>query len=208
MPAVFRTAFTARMFIEHDFPGLKKTRWLLKSPSDDTYKCTAWAACRTDILWWPVEGPRIYWPPGVPLNDTVEAFVQSFAGLGYIPTPDSDFQFGYQKVAIYASDEDRLLHIARQRFWGGGWLSKLGAMEDIAHADLHCLEGDPSAIPVALGRSYGRVTRILKRSWWEAIINLCLFRCLRATIKFWFYRMRHPSWILDNLSRDAVRCVK
>src|SRR5262249_6231669 len=106
-----------------------------------------------------------------------------------------EYEFGYQKVAIYTTNNRRVRHMARQHFLGRGWLSKCGSFEDILHADLECLEGDPS--PFVL--SYGQVEQILKRSWWSALVNLCIFKCLWHAFKFWLYRLRHPSWIWSNL---------
>jgi hypothetical protein len=53
----------------------------------------------------------------------MEAFQKS---LGYQACNHSDFEFGYQKIAIYA-DALAATHMARQRFLGGGWLSKVGS---------------------------------------------------------------------------------
>jgi hypothetical protein len=206
VPPLFRPASKVQTILEHRFPELKNTRWSQKSPWDDRYKCIAWAACRTDLIWWPVEGePQIYWPPNAPLDDDVDAFIQAFSAIGYRPCDSREFEFGYQKVAIYASYDRRVLHMARQHLLGRGWLSKLGQMEDISHYNLKCLEGDPSPIEAALGSSYGRVTQILKRTWWAALVNLCLFRSLWASIKFWLYRLRHPSLILGNIVRNRSR---
>lgn len=205
MPPVFRPPCTVRKSLEQCFPGLRNTRWSGKSPRNDTYKCIAWAACRTDLIWWPVEGPGIYWPPNAPLDDSIDAFIRAFSALGYRPCDSQDFEFGYQKVAIYASDDRQVLHMARQHLLGRGWLSKLGEMEDISHADLRCIEGDPSQIAVTMKGSYGQVAQILKRTWWAALVNLCLFRCMWASTRFWFYRLKHPSWILDNLKEEGKR---
>ena len=191
MPSQFRPASEVRVSLQSCFPNLINTNWSIKSPWNDSYKCISLAACRTDLIWWPIEGePQIYWPPGVPLDDNVDAFIQAFAKLGYIPCNNQDFEFGYQKVAIYTSSDQRVLHMARQHFWGKGWLSKLGCLEDIIHADLKCIEGDPSPIAVQNG-SYGEVSQILKRSWWAAFTRFCLFRCSWAAFKFWLYRRAH-----------------
>ncbi len=195
MSRQFRDASVIRANLCSLFPGLATTPWSIKSPLDDCYKCIAWAACRTDIQWWPAAGnPDAYWPPGADYNDSVDAFIQAFGTIGYRPCEDSKFQIGYQKVAIYASSDRRVLHMARQHFFGRGWLSKCGSLEDIQHADLECIAGNPSPLLAALGRTYGAVDTVLKRSWWSALTNLCIFRCAWAAFKFWFYRKTHPSW--------------
>jgi hypothetical protein len=135
-----------------------------------------------------------WWFPGSPLFpiDTeapVEYFISGFAVLGYEPCSNRGFELGYQKVAIYAN-EAGVTHMARQHFLGRGWLSKLGVHEDIVHRELEDVEGDMSV----LKWEYGKVAQVLKRSWWNALISLCAFRCLRASLKLWIYRLRHDSW--------------
>ena len=119
----FRSAAQVRKDLLDVFPRLADVQWRVKSPFDRTYKCIAWAACRTDHIWWPHEDdplPKgIYWPPGIPRNRKVETFVQAFERLGYRPCgKDSSFEFGYQKVAIYAWNPDFVTHMARQHFLG------------------------------------------------------------------------------------------
>jgi hypothetical protein len=191
MPPTFRSSSEIQTDLEGRFPSLQNTRWLIKSPSNDSYKCIAWAACRTDITWWPADDP---------FEDRIDFFIQEFADIGYEPSNNPEFEFGYQKVAIYTSSDRRVQHMARQHFLGRGWLSKCGSLEDILHPDLQCLEGNPSPW-LAPWRSYGQVEQILKRSWWSAVINLYIFRCLWHAFKFWLYRLRHPSWIWNNIFR-------
>jgi hypothetical protein len=195
---MFRSASAIRRTFEAAFPDLRNARWLIKSPWNDTYKCIPWAACRTDVLWWPVDDPQVYWPPGVPFDDKIEFFVQAFSTLGYSECDNPEFEFGYQKVAIYATNDRRVRHMARQHLLGRGWLSKCGQLEDILHPTLECIEGDPTPL-AAMGGSYGEVAQILRRSWWAATINLCFFRCFWAAIRFWLYRLAHPSWIRSNI---------
>jgi hypothetical protein len=200
VPRVLRDSSTIKSDFCSRFPRLAITRWSIKSPWDDRYQCIAWAACRTNIRWWPVTGnPTVHWPPGAPLDDSVDAFVQSFAELGYERctgsiTQSSVFEFGYQKVAIYATSDHCVLHMARQHFFGKGWLSKCGVLEDIQHADLHSIEGDPSPLLAALGRTYGEAVVVLKRSWWSALTHLCFFRGALAAFEFWLYRRLYIEW--------------
>ena len=194
MPSVFRNASQVSDTFHQTFPDLANLRWLIKSPWNDEYKCISWAACRTDVLWWP---GTAYWPPGASVDVTVEAFTEAFATIGYRECSSNTFEFGYQKVAIYAMSTGTVTHMARQHFWGRGWLSKCGQLEDILHPTLQSIEGDPS--PITLNLTYGKVARILKRSWWASIQTGCLFRCLIAAFRFWLYRLSHPSWIWHNL---------
>ena len=193
MPSAFRDALTVRSHFEAVFPNLSNTKWSIKSPFSDAYQCIAWAACRTDRKWWPgLIG--YWWPPNAPSDDSVDCFVETFGLFGYRRCSDRAFEPGYQKVAIYASSDRKVLHMARQHFFGKGWLSKCGTMEDIQHADLESIESDPSPFFVVAMGTYGSVDTVLKPSWWSALIHLCMLRCLSAAFRFWLYRVVHPSW--------------
>jgi hypothetical protein len=184
---VFRSTTDVRADIEAAFPQLAGVKWFPKSPYDDTYQCIAWAAGYTSVKWWPIDHPpQCYWPQGVPLDDTVESFVQAFETIGYSQSSNASFKFGCQKVAIYATSTGIVRHMARQHFFGRGWLSKPGDLEDILHPNLESIESDPS--PHVMG--YGRVAQILERSWWTAA-KFGLFRSCLAAIRFWFYRVKH-----------------
>lgn len=203
MSNVFRSAIVIRSHFSSIFPNLTNTRWLIKSPKNDEYQCIAWAACYTNIRWWPDKPPYYYWPIDLDdhkVPDHLDNFVKAFTALGYRPCDKRRFEFGYQKVAIYATSDKRVKHMARQQFFGRGWLSKCGGLEDILHADLKCIEGDPSPVIAAIIGSYGAVEFILSRSWWRAVISLCLLRSTWAALRHWLYRLGHPSWMWSNLS--------
>lgn len=193
MPPKFRPAACVRRDLESVFPNLANAYWSIKSPFNDAYQCIAWAACDTTRRWWPV--PPDYWPPNAPIDDTVACFVKAFATLGYEPCDSAAFEFGYQKVAIYADNDMTATHMARQHFFGRGWLSKIGDLEDILHRELRDVEGDPD--PTV--ESYGRVVQILKRSWWTAV-RFGLFRGCWAALNFWLYRRIHLSWCMKDNS--------
>jgi hypothetical protein len=183
---VFQTAQQVRADIESAFPGLVGTKWLPKSPYDDTYQCIAWAAGDTSHKWWPIYFPPIcYWPQGVPYDETVNGFIRAFETLGYKRSQSRGFEFGWQKVAIYAKNDGTVTHMARQHFFGRGWLSKPGDLADILHLHLEGIESDPS--PMASG--YGTVAQILERSWWIAA-RFGLFRCWWAAFQFWLFRIK------------------
>jgi hypothetical protein len=188
MPRQYRDIGEIRASLLSELPGTPFNTLVIKSPWDDDYRCIAWAECYTDRVSWPAEGHA--WPKGLPLVDppdaaTVEHFLPRFSLLGYKPCGlDDSFEFGYQKVAIYANDLG-VTHMARQRLLGAGWLSKLGKMEDVLHPNLADLEGDTSAT----ARQYGKVVLILKRTWWSATVKLCIFRCMWHAFKFWLYRL-------------------
>jgi hypothetical protein len=114
----------------------------------------AWAAGDTLRWWWPDDSNTpggSYWPPGVPLQETLEAFRAAFATLGYALCDDDRLEAGYEKVALFAL-VGAPKHAARQ-LPSGRWTSKLGPMEDIEHA-LHDLTG----------MVYGSVALVMKRA--------------------------------------------
>jgi hypothetical protein len=191
---VFRSGAEARAQFDSAFLALAgRNDWYIRSPWDDSYQCIAWAACRTDRVWWPWDHPSCYWPPGyhkypvlspVPKEAFVEVFEQQF---GYRKCGSQEFEFGYQKVAIFANDLGAT-HMARQHLLGRGWLSKAGQMEDIIHRELTDLQGSMAAT----AEEYGKVAQVMKRSWWVALLRLCLFRAWWANLRFWLYRKIVP----------------
>ena len=134
------------------FPRLRSTPYWATSPADPDYNCIAWAAEDSSNYWWPVgEGPRIFWPPAVPREETVAAFEAVFRMLGYTVAADESLEPGFEKVALFANGDGEPTHAARQ-LSSGLWASKIGKLEDIEH-QLWALEGD----------TYGRVVLILTR---------------------------------------------
>lgn len=166
---VFRPAAVIKSDFYSLFPQLIGSKWSIRSPFHEKYQCIAWAACRTDIRWWPVETEPdnriVEWPPGAPFDDSVENFIRAFARLGYERCFNADFELGYQKVAIYATSDARVTHMARQSLIGRGWLSKCGNLEDIRHDYLSSIEGDPSALMAPITGSYGHGTSCIKAQY-------------------------------------------
>ncbi len=139
--------------IEQAFPGLLGTGYRVTSPQDEHYNCIAWAAGDASNWWWPDEPDQpesAHWPLGVPREETLDAFRQAFATLGYVVTSDECPETGHEKIALFAL-AGVPKHAARQ-LSNGGWTSKLGPMEDIEHA-LHDLTG----------MVYGSVVLLMKR---------------------------------------------
>ena len=144
----------------------------------------------------------MYWPSGIPHDEKVETFALAFRRMGYEPCgKDASFEFGYQKVAIYAWDEETTTHMARQRFLGNGWLSKPGTCEDIVHETLECIGTDPPH----QGDDYGEVSLILKRSWWRAFVKGCLFRCWFHSVKFLVQR---GIWFLLEIKWKMTKAAR
>ena len=132
------------------FPGLEVFE--ITSPPDTRYNCIAWAAGDTRRWWWPGEVSFSYWPPGVPREESIATFIDAFVTLGYEPATSGILDPLYDKVAIFASGDGVPTHMARQ-LDDGSWTSKLGALEDITHADVSGVSGS----------EYGEVTVFLQR---------------------------------------------
>ena len=120
-----------------------------KSPWDYSYNCIAFAAGKTNRWWWPSQDG--FWPPGIPREATVDAFLKLFRSLGYESCDDGVFEEGFEKVAIYTKDSE-VTHAARQ-LPNGCWASKIGRNIDVEHDTLKVLEGG----------YYGKAVRYLKR---------------------------------------------
>jgi hypothetical protein len=134
------------------FSALTDENHIETSPTDNQYNCIGHAA-GSRLWWWPADviGGAIYWPPGIPRDLTIEAFISAYATIGYADCgQDGRLEEGFEKVAIYAKDGVPQ-HAARQ-LDTSYWTSKLGRSEDISH-HLEHLEGE----------QYGNVVRYLKR---------------------------------------------
>ena len=139
-----------RKQIEAIFPRLVGTEWKFTSPESKKYNCIAWAADDHSKWWWPHPFYG-YWPPGAPVEETLDAFIQAFSVLGYKVCNDSTLEPGVEKVAIFAKKDGTPTHGARQ-LPSGKWTSKLGNSFDIQH-ELEALEaGEYGAVAVIMSR--------------------------------------------------------
>jgi hypothetical protein len=136
--------------LEDTFPGLRDQPYQITSPRDRNYNCIALAAGDNRNWWWPDEAEQDTWPVAVARLETVDAFRDAFATLGYLVCDGDHFEAGYEKIALFAL-AGKPKHAARQ-LPSGRWISKLGPMEDIEHA-LHDLTG----------MVYGLVVLVMKR---------------------------------------------
>lgn len=96
-----------------------------------------------------------YWPPNVPRQETVDAFMLAYSTLGFAPCIDGAVEVGFEKIAIFATYAMGVLaptHAARQ-LPDGKWTSKMGNCEDIIHTKVDCLAGP----------RYGAAVRYMKR---------------------------------------------
>ena len=137
--------------LESLFPGLRHSPYQVTSPPDDVYNCIAWAANDKFQWWWPDGLKNRYWPAGVLRDETLAAFQQAFASLGYTVCPGEQLEANFDKVALFADANGFPTHAARQ-LHNGRWTSKQGELDDIEHA-LRDLEGV----------EYGAVVLLMKR---------------------------------------------
>jgi hypothetical protein len=186
---LYRLHAHVKTTLESEFPGLGSSNWKVRSPADKDYNCHAWGMCETRVRWEPT--PDDYWPPGLKTgliaDYTLDSFVRAYFTVGFRECAGSNFEFGFQKIAIYSElnfGEEWPQHTARQTLLGRGWLSKMGYAEDIRHKSVGDLEG----------AKYGRVRRYMKRSWYRALIDPSSV-WIRATIEHWKYRRKHPLGI-------------
>lgn len=125
-----------RAALEQAFPGLRGTDYKVTSPETDRYNCIAFAAGDQTRRWWP-HASR-HWPEGVPMEETVAAFEEVFAKLGYESCATGELEPEKDKVVLYVDTDGKPTHMARQRLMM--WHSKLGDEWDIVH-ELRALEG-------------------------------------------------------------------
>ena len=137
--------------LEQDWPGLSQTSYRITSPHTGAYNCLAWAIAETDRWWSPLPDDDYYWPEGVPRAVSIKVFIKAYETLGFVVCENEDLEVGMEKLAIYATSDDRPQHIARQ-LPNGLWTSKLGRLEDIEH-ELDGLSGE----------LYGTVRRFMRR---------------------------------------------
>ena len=130
---------------ESVFPNLAASRYRVTSEETAGYNCIALAAGTTNAWWWPDAGGEYYWPGQVPREETLEAFVRTFALAGYEACDEMRLEAGFEKVAIYVDAAGTPTHAARQ-LESGEWTSKLGSWEDIEHDGLDAVGGQRSGL--------------------------------------------------------------
>ena len=139
-----------KQILERAFPRLRGSGYKLTSKDTPSYNCIAWAAGDNRRWWWPLN-PDGFWPDGVPRTVTMNAFVQAYETVGFVPCRDSRLDRGFEKIALYADADGVPKHAARQ-LPNGKWTSKLGPSVDIEHT-LIALQG----------QAYGQISIFLRR---------------------------------------------
>jgi hypothetical protein len=137
--------------VEHEHPNLVPESYTVTSPKNPDYNCVAWALDDADS-WIDTSGqPGTEWPPHIPREHSVEAYIELFHDAGYLECTDGDLEAGEEKVALY-TDGAAFAHVAKQ-LPDGTWTSKLGGRQDILHDTAERLKGG----------KYGGYLRFMKR---------------------------------------------
>jgi hypothetical protein len=117
------------ILLELRYPNLKNTEYTVTSPRTQEYNCFAWVAGDQERWWQPTPEDEFYWVQGVPMEETLSAYIQAYQTLGYVACDNSDLEKGYEKIALYTDNEGTPLHAAKQLLTGK-WSSKLGDLEE------------------------------------------------------------------------------
>jgi hypothetical protein len=137
--------------LELRYPNLALTEYAVTSPKSQEYNCFAWVAGDQERWWQPTPEDEFYWVPGVPMEETLSAYIQAYQKLGYAICDNAVLETGYEKIALYVNNQGVPTHAAKQLLTGK-WSSKLGSLKDIEHE----LEG-------LTGEQYGKVGQVLRR---------------------------------------------
>ena len=138
--------------IERLHPNLLHFGYEVTSDADGKYNCAAWAMEDMAYWWEPYKEHGVFWPPELPLEDSLENYINAFATNGYTRTDNASPELWVEKIAIFRDAYGNFMHVARQ-LADGNWTSKLGIHEDIRHSKLAALEDN----------DYGYVGVIMKR---------------------------------------------
>ena len=138
--------------LELRYPNLALTEYTVTSPKSQEYNCFAWVVGDQSRWWQPTPEDEFYWVPGVPMEESLSAYIQAYQTLGYATCDNALLELRYEKIALYVNDQGVPTHAAKQLLTGK-WSSKLGWLEDIEHE----LEG-------LVGEKYGKIGQVLKRS--------------------------------------------
>lgn len=136
--------------IEKTFSHLIDSGYTVTSPETTEYNCIAWAANDSEAWWEPDPLYLSFWPAGVPRIYSLDAYIKAYETIGYAVCHGSDYENGFEKIALYVDLNGKPTHAARQ-LTSGDWTSKLGSLEDIEHKTLDSLS------------EYGTVAVIMKR---------------------------------------------
>ena len=123
-----------------DWPNLRLGDFEPTSDPSYDYNCAAWALSRTDQQVWPWPDFPYVWPPGAPMEETLDAFKVAYELEGFQECADDSLEENIERIVIYVDADGVPTHVARQLL-DGRWTSKLGDLRDIDHASLEVIAG-------------------------------------------------------------------
>jgi hypothetical protein len=141
-----------RARLEALFPNLAASGYEIRSEQSASYNCLSYAIGIDAISWDPFNEPDTYWPAGIKQDYTIGALVAAYRTVGFVECDDGEPAAGFEKIAIYGSDDGTYSHAAVLRE-NGMWASKLGELEDIEHGSLDAI----------LCEAYGTVRKFMAR---------------------------------------------
>src|SRR6185312_3429657 len=142
--------------LEEKWRKLNSSNYRVTSHATPRYNCLAFAN-GDERNWWESHpyGSKVYWPPSLRREDSLENWVRIFESEGYTECNNRDPEPGKHKVALYVDLDDMSpTHVAIST--GHKWKSKLGKLQDIEHDSLDLLEGYS-------GYEYGIVELVLEK---------------------------------------------
>ena len=104
--------------LELRYPNLALTEYAVTSPRSQEYNCFAWVAGDQERWWQPTPEDEFYWVSGVPMEETLSAYIQAYQKLGYAICDNAVLETGYEKIALYVNDEGVPTHAAKQLLTG------------------------------------------------------------------------------------------
>ena len=128
-------------FLEQIFPNLASTGYQVTSPATEEYNCIAWAINNVDTVFWPDTMDIFSWPDALPKEEDLDVVASFFRLHGYEDCVNTELERGFQKIALYVTDKDKLTEVAR-KLPDGSWTSKIAVHEDIMHKSLAALVGN------------------------------------------------------------------
>src|SRR3989338_4893773 len=128
-------------FLEQIFPNLASAGYKITSPATEEYNCIAWAINKVDTVFWPDTLDLFSWPDTLPREEDLGVVSSFFRSHGYEDCTNTTLEKGFQKIALYVTDNDKFTHVARQ-LHDGNWTSKIAEHEDITHNSLAALVGN------------------------------------------------------------------
>jgi len=126
-----------------ELPNLSDSNSRVTSRDTPRYNCIAWAAGEDFRNWWPDLMGIGYWPPSIPREEKMPAFVRAYETLNFRLCIGGVLENGIEKLALYGKrrGEDVIPTHAALQLESGEWTSKLGRFEDISHASVEDVYG-------------------------------------------------------------------